>query len=176
MLAPAGLNVELTFPAREIISAYRTGTRNGIGVVNLLTFTLPVENIENEYNVDAPGEVLLVLKKDLDNFFLKNSLPDNVTSFRATLGTLANGYQGYSFSDMRTYIVNLMEKETIADEDVTFVLLPITVTTESNKDYYGSANTTLTAVDPFVTAPKMARILPEKAKINFVYSLQTTNF
>lgn len=176
MVAPAGLDVEVRFPAREIISAYNNGTHGALGVVNTLTLEIPVENLPNKYDITAPGDVVLLLAKDRDNFFIKNQLPDNVTSFRSTLTALSNGKSGYAFTDMRQYIVDLMNKETVSEEDFTFVLVPVNVTTETNNDYYGSATTTVTAVVPYVTEPKMARILLDQAGIKFVYTLQKTNY
>ena len=176
LLAPAGLEVEIAFPGKEIVSAYKNGTKNGLGVVNTLSFELPIENIDNYYDITAPEEVLLILKNKRDDFFLNNELPDGKTSFSTVLGTLSNGSKGYSFADMRKYILDLIDKESISDEDVTFMLVPVTVTSEQSNDYYGGVSSTMTAITPYVTEPKMGRILPEKAKINFVYSLQTTNF
>lgn len=176
MLAPVGYDVELTFPAPAIMSSYRTGVAGSLGVVNTLSFQIPVEDIENKYNITAPTDVLLVLKKDRDDFFLKNKLPDDKTSFRATLTKLSDGSMGYAFMDLRQYIMDLLQKDNVTEDDYTFVLMPVIATTESSNDYYGNTNATLTAITPYVTEPKMTKILLEKAKINFVYSKQTTNF
>ncbi|MCH5327354.1 MAG: hypothetical protein J1E29_09220, partial [Duncaniella sp.] len=64
----------------------------------------------------------------------------------------------------------------VTAEDFTFYLMPVTVTLEENQDYYGETNSTLTAITPYVSEPVMTRLLLDKAKINFVYSKQTTNF
>lgn len=176
MLAPAGLDVEMRFPGREVIAAFNKGVDGALGVVNRLTMKLPVENVANDYGIGAPTDVLLILRKDRDDFFLNNKLPDNVTSFRATLSTAADGSQSYNFTDMRQYLLDLMAKESVADEDVDFVLVPVAATEESNTDYYGNVTVTLTALNPYVTEPRMTRILLDKAKINFVYSRQSTKF
>lgn len=176
LLAPAGYNVEIKFPAREIIAAYNNGTRDGLGVVNRLTFRIPVEPIANKYDIGAPDDVLLVLKKDYEKFFINNSLPDGATSFNTSLTQLADESYAYVFSDMRKYIVDLMAKDQITDDDLTFILVPVSVTSETSSDYYTGTSTTLTGVNPYVSNPKMAKILTDKAKINFIYSLQTTNF
>lgn len=174
LLAPAGLNVEMQFPAAQIIDAYNRGVRGSLGVVNSLSMKLPVETIENNYNIKAPQEVLLLLKKDAETFFIENKLPDNVTSFTAQLVTLADNTNAYVFGDMTQYILDLMKKDTITADDVTFVLVPITINTETSNDYYGGS-TTVTSIIPYITEPKMVRIMFEKAKINFVYSKQTAN-
>lgn len=174
MLAPAGYNVELTFPGREIAAAYRQGIKDGLGVVNKLSFRLPVADIDNKYGIGAPDDVLLVLKKDYEKFFIENNLPDNTTSFQASLTQLDDGTTAYVFPDMRQYIVNLLAKETITDDDVSFMLVPVYISYETNSNYGGV--TTMTAISPYVLEPKMGRILVDRAKINFIYSLQTTNF
>lgn len=176
MLAPAGLDVELTFPAREIISTYRAGTTEGLAIVNNISFVIPVEQIENKYDILPPETVLLVLSKQRESFFLENKLPDNITSFQTTRSPQSDGSSAYVFPDMRDYILSLMDKDEITDDDVTFSLVPVTLTTEANNDYYGNVNSTLTAVVPYVIEPKMVKILTEKVKIKFVYTLQTTNF
>lgn len=176
LLAPAGLEVQIAFPGRELVQTYLKGTDGALGVVNTLSLELPVEKIENKYDISMPEDVLLVLKKDKDEFFIQNKLPDNATSFRATLSLLSDGTPAYVFSDMRQYIVNLLAQESITDDDVTFMLVPVTAVSETSSDYYGGTTSTLTAINPYVTEPKMANILTQKAKIKFVYTRQTTNF
>ena len=175
IVAPTGLNAQLNFPAPDIIRAFNTGTQNGLGVVNALTFTVPVETIANKYDISVPDNVLLVLKSEYEDFFLNNKLTDEVTSFRATLSTLADGTKAYVFSDMRQYIVELMAKESITPDDYTFMLVPVNVSAESSNDYYGNSSETITGIIPYVSEPRMARIAVEKAKIKFVYSLRTTD-
>lgn len=172
LLAPAGYDIELTFPAREIISAYRNAGTD-IKVINNLELHLPVEQIPNKFDITPPTDVLLVLKKDKDKFFLDNKTPDNITSFRATYNCSTSAY---TFSELRQYITDLLKKETITADDLTFCLVPITVETETNSDYYGNSTTLVTGITPYVTEPKMAKILLDKAKITFVYSKQTINF
>ena len=173
LLAPAGYDIELRFPTREVINAYRASDSK-IKVVNNLELHLPVEDIPNEYGVTAPPDVLLVLKRDKDKFFLDNKMPDNITSFRATYNKSTSSY---TFSELRNYIIDMLKKETITDEDLTFCLVPISVQSETTTDYYyGTTNTIVTGITPYVTEPKMAKILLDKAKITFVYSKQTIKF
>ena len=176
LVAPTGLEVEMTFPAEDIIASYRRGTADGIGVINNLTMRIPVETITNEYNIGVPTDVLLVLKKDRDAFFRDNKLPDSMTSFTATATAMSDGTTAYVFDSLRDYLINLMAKDEVTPDDYTFVLVPITVTTETNSDYYGNYTSTVTGIVPYVSAPQMGRIMTENIKINFVYSKQTTNF
>lgn len=176
IIAPVGLEVELTFPAAEVIASYKAGTTHSAGILNSLALNVPYENISNKYDISEPENVLLVLKKDREDFFRNNKLPDDITSFRATPTTLVDGTTAYVFPDMRQYLLNLMKKDEITPDDYTFVLVPVSVTTETPDSYYGSVEPTLTAVTPYVSEPRMTRILPEKSKIYFVYSKQTTKY
>lgn len=171
IVAPTGLNVEMKFPAAEILDTYHKNTANGLGVINTLTFTIPAEKIENKYDVSFPPYLLMVLKKDYDNFFSDNKLTDNVTSFYATYNETTNSY---GFGSFLKYIQSLDGKEGgITDEDVTFVIAPVLVSLETNSDYYSGSTSYVTSITPYVAKPVMARLRLDNAKINFVYSSQS---
>jgi hypothetical protein len=76
---------------------------------------------------------------------------------------------------MRSYILDLLDKSEITDDDVTFVLCPVTVNTESTTSYY-TTTTSVTSIVPYITSPAMAKILLDKAKIKFAYSTQSKIF
>lgn len=172
MLAPAGLNVEFNFPTDQIISRYKSNLSN-IGVINALSLELPVEEIENDCNITPPPHILMILKKDKEQFFLDNKMTDDITSFYAAYNSYS---KSYSFSGMREYLISMMKKDKLEADDMTFVLVPVTVNTETNTDYYGGTTSYATSIVPYVTEPKMAKFLFNKAKIRFTYSKQTINF
>jgi hypothetical protein len=173
VLAPAGLDVELKFPATEIISSYRNNITN-LGVINTLSMKIPVEEIENDYGIEPPSYLLMVLKKDKDSFFINNDINDNVTSFYAAYDSTT---KSYSFTGLRGYLLDLMAKDEITDEDLTFTLTPVDVETETTtSSYYSTGTTYVTAINPYVEKPAMAKLLLDKAKIWFVYSKQTINY
>lgn len=170
VLAPAGLEVELNFPAREIIDSYRNNVKH-LGVINSLSLSIPVVDIENKYNIAPPQSLLLVLKSKRNEFFLKNDINDDKTSFYANYNSTT---KKYSFAGLRQYILDLMEKDVITDDDVTFVIVPVNISTETTgSSYYSSGTTYITAISPYVSQPAMAKLDLEHAKINFVYSKQT---
>jgi hypothetical protein len=168
IIAPAGLDVEIKFPAREIINSYRANTAK-LAVVNSLSFDIPAEEIENKYNIAPPTNLLMVLSSKKDKFFADNSLTDSKTSFYATYD---EDNQVYSFTGLRDYILDLLDKSEITDDDITFTLTPVEVTTETVSSYY-STSTYVTQITPYVAQPVMVKLLPENAKIKFVYSKQT---
>ena len=170
MVAPAAAEVELTFPIEDIISTYKANG-NAVTVVNSLTFEIPADSIENGLGVAPPPYALLVLKKDRDAFFANNKLTDNVTSFYATYSKSSGSY---SFSGMRAYFNEMLERDEIKPEDYTFSLVPVQVNFENlaSSGYYGSSGQTESEILPYLTRPAMAVIGLDRAKIKFSYSLQ----
>lgn len=174
MVAPLGYDLEFEFPAPKVIDTFKNIDKAS-GVINALTMSLPADSIVNSDGVTAPPYALMVLKKDREAFFNDNKLPDNVTSFYADYDA-AN--QRYYFGGLRAYILDLMEKETITEEDYTFCLIPVQVNFEStagssNYYYYGTSSQVEAEVLPYVQSPVVAEIRFDDAKIKLTYSLQT---
>lgn len=167
--APAGLDAEVVFPAREIIANYRKNI-TGLGIINSLTFELKLKEIENKYDFGLPGTLLMVLKKDKSKFFADNNIADGKTSFYATYNSITGSY---IFTGMRQYILDMLDKSELTDEDVTFILTPITLSTETSQNYYYESSTTVTAMTPFISYPVMGEIDYDNTKITLTYSKQT---
>lgn len=172
LVAPAGLEVELTFPAREIIDSYNAG-KGQESVVNILSMTIPADTLSNPEGIPAPPYALLVLANKKDEFFASNSLPDNKTSFYAAYNSSNNCY---TFAGMRQYLLDLMEKDEITADDVTFRLCPVDVVFETTGSSYWDYGTTETALVPYVDGPAMVKISLDDAKISFTYSNQSINY
>ena len=168
--APAGLDAEIVFPAREIKAAYLAGLGKNLGVVNTLTMSLSAAAIENEYGFEPPEYLLMVLKKDRDSFFAENKINDNLTSFYAQYSSTTGTY---TFGALRDYIINLIEKDEITDDDVTFVLTPVNLQIETSGDYYYGTSSTVTAITPYISTPRMCTLDYSKTKIRLTYSKQT---
>ncbi len=168
--APAALDAEVVFPAREIKASYKQGLGNNIGVVNSLTMSIKADPVSNEYDFDTPPHLLLVLKKDREKFFADNQITDNKTSFYAAYDSTTGTY---TFSGLRDYINDLIAKDEIKDEDITFVLTPVNIVTEQQSDYYTGYQEIVTAIIPYITKPVMCRIDYAKTKIKFTFSKQT---
>ena len=170
IVAPTGLDVELVFPAREIIESYRNNAGN-LSVVNALSFEIPAEEITNEYGINPPPYLLFVKSSEKDSFFANSNITDEVSSFYATYNESKNKYV---FTDMRQYIISMLKKDEITDEDVTFTLTPINISTESSSSsYYTSSTTYINDVTPYVQGPAMVKLKLDEAKIKFTYSKQT---
>lgn len=175
LAAPAGYEAELRFPAPEIIASYNKYA-DRTRVLNTLTFSLPAEEIENEYGITPPPYVLMVLKSKKDEFFASNSLADNLTSFYSAYNATS---KCYTFGAMRDYLMNLLAKESINPEDYTFVITPVQVNMESSAGsssyYYSTTSYVESSIVPYVSKPAMGKILPEKAKIKLTFSAANKN-
>ncbi len=165
--APTGSDVEITFPTEKIIAGYHA-VNSDLKVINALSFSIPGEIIANECQIAPPEYLLMVLKSKKAEFFANNSLPDNTTSFYAKYNS-STGL--YSFGNMRAYIMQMLEKQNLTPDDYVFTLTPVTATFESTSSYYETSEV-LIGLAPYVAAPVMVRLRPDKAKIKFTYSSQ----
>ena len=171
IVAPAGRDIEIKFPTREIIASYHKN-KGKLSLINTLSFKIPVEEIENNYGITAPPTVMLILSKDKDKFFVENELTDDVTSFVAEYDATN---KCYTFAEMRKYIKDMLEKEIVTDEDLTFTITPVSlVTTQeaSTSYYYYSSTERVNAVVPFINTPAMALLKLEESKIILTFSNQ----
>lgn len=173
MVAPCGYETELVFPTREIIATFR-GAPGDIKLVNSLSFSIPTDSISNDYNVGVPPYALLVRKDKREEFFAGNQLPDNISSFYASYDSTN---KRYSFASMRGYLTEMLEKETVTEDDCTFILCPVMVNFEqtTNTSYYGTTTSVESSIVPYVMSPAMVELRLDKSKINFTYSLQSQN-
>ena len=166
IVAPTGTNVELNFPTEEIVKKFKAN-KDKLTVINSLYFEIPAEKIKNNYNITPPPYVLLIKKTEVDDFFANSKVTDNETSFYATYNSTKNSYQ---FSDMRAYIKNMVEKDSITAEDYEFVIVPVSVNIENISG--ASSTVYLKDIVPYVATPSMVKLRLDKAAIKFTYSTQ----
>ncbi len=179
LVAPVGYDVDFVFPAREILDRY-TASSGALALVNSLTFTLPVEEIENDYDLAPPPYVLMVKKSKKDDFFSKIQVNDNINSFYASYNSST---KSYTFSSMLNYINEIIKKGYVEEEDEEFVICPVLVSyypTSSSSSYYyyyyygyTTSTQTVSSITPYVTEPVMGKLDFENAKIQFSFSRQT---
>lgn len=170
VLGPVGYDTQLTLPIQAMVDKYRMQT-NEFSVLNTFTMFIPAEKVTNVYGIDPPAYLLLIRKDKKADFFSKQQLADNVTSFYAAYDATAGGY---SFSSMRGYFLDAQSKGSeLTAADGEFILTPVTLLTESNKDYYGNTQTTVMAIVPYINAPAMATLNVDKAKLTLTFSKQT---
>lgn len=170
LVAPAGLDVEVTFPIEELLASYRADA-DGLAVVNTLTLEIPVAEIENSYGITPPPNLLMVLSSRKSEFFESNQVTDNKYSFYAAYDSVNKRYR---FSGLREYFLTMLDKnEPLTADDFTFTLTPVTIDTEN---YSSSTSFYISAIVPYIDTPAMAELLLDEAKITFTYSKQSVNF
>jgi hypothetical protein len=172
IVAPVGTDVEITLPLEELITYYKQNS-GSLSVLNSLSLDIPVEKITNDYGIEPPENLLMVLRSQRDSFFKNGDLTDDETSFYAVYDS-AN--KRYRFSGLRTYLLNMLAKSEITADDYTFILTPVDVESETSTStyYYTTATTTtVTAINPYIGAPAMAKLDIDNAKLSMAFSTQT---
>lgn len=166
---PGGYAVEVTFPVREIIKKYKE-KEGELKVISDLTFALPATNVPNDYDISVCPQMLLIKKSEMDSFFAENKLPDSTTSFWANYDSTKGRY---NFSSMRKYIIDLLDKTDLTEEDEAFMLVPVLVTTEEvTNQYTGQVTTYVIGCEHYLARPTMTKFFTDRAQINFTFSEQ----
>lgn len=172
IVAPAGMEVEMAFPAQSIIDTYRKSSGN-LSVLNSVTIDIPALAIDNDYGINPPENILMVLKSKKKEFFEQNKITDNKIAF---LATYSEAKKMYSFPDMRQYIIDLLEKQSLDADDYIFTITPVNVETETtSSNYYQSGVSYITSISPYVTKPALVELDIPKAKIKVTFTRQYAN-
>lgn len=172
IVAPAGMEVEMAFPAQSIIDTYRKNSGN-LSVLNSVTIDIPALAIDNDYGINPPENILMVLKSKKKEFFEQNKITDNKIAF---LATYSEAKKMYSFPDMRQYIIDLLEKQSLDADDYIFTITPVNVETETtSSNYYQSGVSYITSISPYVTKPALVELDIPKAKIKVTFTRQYAN-
>lgn len=186
LVAPAGLNVLLHFPTREIVRSFEESVGAGgstiQGLINSLILEVPLKELpKSSYNIDPPQFLLFVRKSELQSFFEKKELADNVRSFYAEYNS---DTRKYSFTGLRTFLNDVIEKKRqgteITDADEEIVLVPVSVYSETvssgSSYYYYSYNEqeVVTDIVPYISAPALAEIDMNNIRLQLTYSRQKT--
>lgn len=173
VMGPAGYEVNANFPIQEIIDKYKANTIDALAIINSLSLEIPVETVDNQYDIKPPTCLLMVKKNKKDEFFEGDSLTNSKNSFYAYYNS---SKKTYNFTGMRDYIVDIISnKNGIATpEDINFVITPIDISTYTQQaSAYSSASTVVTKIAPSVSFPSIAKLRLDKAKIKIVYSRQS---
>lgn len=167
---PGGYTAKFTLPIREVIRDYENKEHNLMIISNLL-LNLPASAIENDFGIGVAPYMLLIKTSEVDEFFRNNKLPDNKTSFSAVYDYSNKRYQ---YNGLREYLLNMMAKGTVTDDDVDFSLIPVQITTEEvSSGYYGSQTTSyVTGCTPYAIRPTMTFIDTQAAEMVFSFSSQ----
>lgn len=170
LTAPLGYRVNFTFPAVDILKEYWTSDIN-LRVINNLTLAFPATTIENDYGISPPPNLLMILSKNVKEFFENAQVPDNKTSF---IGTYNSKSGRYNFTSMREFIVNLKNNSgNIEPTDLEFSLIPVEVTSENvTNNYTGVTTTYVTGCTPYIQTPSMVELDLDKVVVVFTFTSQ----
>lgn len=164
---PGGYRTAFRFPTQDLIRRYEEKKHN-LSLISDLSLTIPAETIENDFGIGATPTLLLIKSDEVESFFNENKLPDGKTSFTADFDATNNRYR---FSSMRQYILDMLEKGSVSDDDCDFTLIPVTLTTETVNSGY-STSEYVTKCTPYTTKPTMTRLHTDQATVIFTFSSQ----
>ena len=119
--SPAGVYTELKFPFTD--KAEKLNNQ----ALNLARFTvsaLPDIDSDLQFKLRPSPYLLLVNKEDLNDFFVKRKVPDNITSFYAQLDETT---YTYNFGNLSTMVNHYKAKNDGEVKDLTYVLVPIDI-------------------------------------------------
>lgn len=169
LTTPGGFMASFNFPFKPLLNEYKEKNIH-LSTVNELLFYLPAEAIEADNGIGVAENLLLIKASEYESFFNENKVPDDKTSFT---GVWDASYSQYIFSSMREYFVSLLEKDTITQEDIEFIILPVDLTTETEtNNYYGTSNTYVTKCVPATKKPSLTLIKLGEAEALFSFSTQ----
>ena len=168
--SPVGYNLQIDFPAQSILDRYMRDDFN-LGVINTLTFTLPVTATAADKGINPPPYLLMVKTSRLKDYFTQGNVPqtDDTDAFWATY----DGDKGqYVFSNMRPYIVELMKTgKPVGEDDASFTLVPVNIVTET-VGYGTNKKTVVTSCMPYISHPSFCVVDLAHSKVKFTYSRQ----
>lgn len=185
IVAPAGYRAECQLPIKNIIDKYNLMSKEGLTVINTISLSIPAEEIANTKGITPPKYLLLVKESEREDFFKKNKLTDDKTSFWATYDETN---KRYVFSGLRSYVKDVIDGNKIDEEGIEkFAIVPIdilfkTVSTNDYSSYYyyygytsSSEQEVPDKMTPMVGSPAMVKLKMEDAKITVTYSKKDFN-
>lgn len=143
--APAGIFTKATLPIKEIMNSLELDN-DTINAVKL-AFQGYYQDTLKVFSMRAPSYALLIREKEIDNFFEKNQLPDNITSYVVAYSK-KNKYEFNNLARLVTTCINELQTEKAAAEKAgnvwdeekwikenkwnTVALIPVDVTSPSS--------------------------------------------
>lgn len=168
---PGGYNTRITLPIREVIDDYKNSDHN-LSIISSLYMNIPATPITNDFKIGVAPYMLLIKTSEINNFFANNKVPDEKTSFYSTY----DYYNGqYVFEGLRNYLLQLLAKDHITDDDLDFTLMPVNIASEGvSSGYYGSSTTYyVTQCVPYTILPTMTLLDTKNAMVVFTFTSTT---
>lgn len=167
LTTPGGYIGEFIFPALDLKKRYEKKNVH-LSTVNDLILYIPGEAFDTSSGLGVSDNILMVKSSEYESFFEENKIPDNRSSFT---GVYDASKGRYVFSSMRQYFLQLLSKDEITEEDITFTLVPVEIETETSGSYY-SESTYVTKCVPNTSKPTMTLLKTNEAIVTFSFSTQ----
>lgn len=162
--SPAGVNTEIVFPLSQVADKLESQA------LNLANFKVqavpPVDN--GSFHLNAAPYLLLINKDSLSSFFQKKTLPNSVTTFYAAFNSTT---YAYDFGNISAMVNHYKEKNNGTIKDLTYLLVPVSITQQTSQDAYGNQTSVLTGVYNLMT-PSATTISkkPEDLRLEMIFS------
>lgn len=131
---PAGLCTEITLPVEEMFTAHQNDTLNSVTLsVKKYRYAGDEEN-ESPYKMGIPQNLLMVRADDYEDFFEKNKIYDDKTSFLATYDKNTNSY---TFSKLNRLVSHIFAEKRAGNTSENWdkvLLVPVTTDVDTQND------------------------------------------
>lgn len=121
---PSGLFTELTLPVEEIMAGHTTDSLNTAKLV----LTRINNQVNTNYSLDVPTNLLILQKDSLTSFFEKSQLPDNKVSFLGSYDKSKNTYTFSNISGLVKAIYTAKRNGQASENWDKVVIVPVTLT------------------------------------------------
>ena len=167
--SPAGLYTEMTLPVEEI----KVNHENDSLVAAKVILQRINNNVNNEYSLGIPQNLLMVEKDSVNAFFENNKLTDGITSFYVSYNSTENTYTFSNISNIITHMWNARQKGLQADAQWLeknpnwnkVVLVPVSVSTSTSTGIVTSISN-----DMSLTSTRLAGGSATPVNISVVYA------
>lgn len=138
--SPAGVYTQLTIPAQDIAPIIKDRVVSNFA---LSLKALPQEDWK--YAFEAPGNLLILPKDSVDNFFKSNSVENNITSFRAPYTAST---RTYSFGNIAKLLKAHIDNS--PNEDLVICVIPVERRKGETTNYYGTPSEYTVALENYL--------------------------
>lgn len=158
--SPAGVYTEINFPLTEKAEKINNQALN---LAKLSITALPEKDSNLKFKLPPSPYMLLINKDDLEEFFEKRKLPNNITSYYAQLD---NTTYTYNFTNISAMINYYKEVNNGSIVDLDYLLVPIDVEI-STIDYQSVVTAVYNQMAPTATTIIKS---PSKMKMEMIFS------
>ena len=174
--SPAGIATEVTLPIDDIFVNHQNDS------ISKAQFTLTRynNNINNDYTLNIPQNILMVRKDDVVSFFKNNSIPNDITSFCTKFDDTYNTYTFENLGRLITYCryeklngmkaSNLSEAQWEAAHPNWNKVVIIPVSTKETTDSYGNSSYASVSHEMSLSSAKLVGGPNTPIKMQILYS------